>query len=151
LIENITPHKSADKALIEDNAVIAERVICKAAMTPEEQESFRRKLAEAQAISQAYIAEHSKPITEREEAGLGFYERTALRNDRYFSQETAPTSKFSTTLLLGFILAGLMIGGFFLYGRMQGGSSTVYAGTLLPGQTTVITQPGATTVHVTHR
>jgi hypothetical protein len=150
LIENITPQASTDNVLIEDNAVVAERAIRKAAMTPEEQESFRRKLAEAQAISQAYIAEHSKTITAHEEANLGFYERSALRNDRYFSQETAPTSKFSTTLLLGIVLACLMIGGFFLFGRMQNGSSTVYAGTLPPGQTTVITQPG-TTVHVTPR
>jgi hypothetical protein len=150
VIENTHTQLTADNALIEDNAVNTDQVVRKAAMTPEEQESFRRKLAEAQAISQAYIAQHSKTAIEREEAGLGFYERTALRNDRYFSQETAPTSKFSTTLLLGIVLAGLMIGSFFLFGRMQNGSSTVYAGTLPPGHTTVITQPG-TTVHVTPR
>ena len=150
MIENINPPKSADNTLIEDN-VVTERVIQKAAMTAAEQESFRRKLAEAQAISQAYIASHSKTLAEQEEAGLGFYERSALRNDRYFSQETAPTNKFSSMVLLAFVLSGMVIGAFFLLGRTHGGDSTVYAGTLPPGQTTVITHPGSTTVHVSPR
>jgi negative regulator of replication initiation len=96
------------------------------------QEAAARRLAEAEAVNASILANQAQAAA-RETAFTNRLLKSSLRAQ----QERSVVSY----LILTLVLAVLIVGGFWLYGRMDRGRTTVYAGPT-SGGSVVVTQPG---------